>query len=262
MSSIVRERFARWVARDVSARPLERFRIAFGLVWFAYDACDLAFSGTAWCASWILTALDGAPLGLQLTQVALLACQLLLITGRRVPLAAFACCGLRLFEYFVFFRVNDFLYYAVVAVWLGFAQPFGEASRRRVPAWVLHGLLIQTGWIYLASAFLKLNPAFLSGEHFFVRYGYMTTALHWPYPAFVEPWLLSLPFDRALALLTVSSEALLGTLLIMRRGRLLACVLAICIHTFAAVGMNVFFFGASLIAQVCLLFPARRSEPD
>jgi hypothetical protein len=107
-----------------------------------------------------------------------------------------------------------------------------------------------------------LNPSFLSGEHFFVRHGYMITVLHWPYPKFVQPWLLSLRVDAALAILTVSGEALLGMLLIVRRGRSVACALALAIHGFAALGMNVFFFGASLIAQVWLLFPVRRDAPE
>jgi hypothetical protein len=253
-----------WLRRDSDARALTRFRRVFAAIWLVYDACDLAFSGTATCASWLLTALNGAPLGLQLNQLGLIACQLCLIAGFRVSTLAFAACGLRLFEYWQYFRVNDFLYYAVTVAWLAFAEPVADPTGRlRVPAWVQRGLLVQTGWIYLASATLKLNPAFLSGEHFFVRHGYLSSIVHWPYPAFVEPWLLSLRVNASLAWLTVCSEAALGALLILRRGRFIALALALGIHGFAALGMNVFFFGASLLAQVTLLFPRSRADtPD
>jgi hypothetical protein len=258
MSSIALEpaRFSAWLQREVDARPLTLFRRVFAAIWLVYDACDLAFSGTALCASWLLTALNGAPLGLQLNQVALIACELCLVAGFRVSEMALAACALRMFEYWQYFRVNDFLYYAVTVAWLVFAVPVRDGQgRARMPAWVQRGLLVQTGWIYLASALLKLNPAFVSGEHFFVRHGYQLTVMHWPYPAWLEPWLLSLRVNAALAWLTVCSEATLGLLLMLRRGRYLALGLAIGIHGFAAIDMNVFFFGASLLAQVALLFP-------
>jgi hypothetical protein len=263
MSSIALEPagWSAWLRRDSDALALTRFRRVFASIWLVYDACDLALNGTATCASWLLTALNGAPLGLQCNQLALIACQLCLIAGFRVSTLAFLACGLRLFEYWQFFRVNDFLYYAVTVAWLGFAEPVVDRDGRlRVPAWVQRGLLVQTGWIYLASSLLKLNPAFLSGEHFFVRHAYLSTVLHWPYPAFLRPWLLSLRMNAALAWLTVCSEAALGTLLVLRRGRFVALALALGIHGFAAIGMNVFFFGASLLAQVALLFPSARDD--
>jgi hypothetical protein len=258
MSSIVLEpaRFSAWLQREVDARPLELFRRVFAAIWLVYDACDLALNGTALCASWLLTALNGAPLGLQLNQVALIVCQLGLIVGWRVSELALAACALRMFEWWQYFRVNDFLYYAVTAAWLVFAVPVRDhEGRARMPAWVQRGLLVQTGWIYLASALLKLNPAFVSGEHFFVRHGYQLTVMQWPYPALLKPWLLSLRVNAGLAWLTVCSEATLGLLLVLRRGRYVALALAIGVHGFAALDMNVFFFGASLLAQVALLFP-------
>jgi hypothetical protein len=266
MSSIVRDAWSawtRWLERDVDARPLDNFRRAFASIWLLYDGLDLALSGTSLCAHWPSTLVEGAPLGLQLIQVGLLLCQSALFAGRWIPAMAVGACGLRLLEQFRYFGLNDFLYYSVTVAWLAFASPHSArddaSDRRYVPAWVRDGLLIQTGWIYLASALLKLNPAFISGEHFWVRHAYQATVLHWPYPGFLRAWLLSLPVNAALAWLTVTSEATLGALLWLRRGRGLALGLALGIHLFAALAVNVFFFGASLLAQVWLLFPRERA---
>jgi hypothetical protein len=258
-----------WLDREVGAAPLVAFRRSFAVIWLVYDGFDLLLSGTSLCAWWAPTTIAGAPLGLQLLQTALIVGEFLLWTGRRASLVALALCGLRLIEQFVYFGLNDFLYYIVTAAWLAFAAPTAtptdssehtSSKRQSVPAWVRDGLLIQTGWIYLASATLKLNPAFLSGDHFWVRHAYMIHVLHWPYPAFLHDWLLSSPVNAVLAGLTVVSEALLGTLLCLRRGRPLALALALGIHGFAAIAMNVFFFGASLIAQVWCLFPRERAK--
>ena len=170
---------------------------------------------------------------------------------------------LRTIEAFGFFRLNDFLYYIVTAALLVFARPTPvEGGPARAPAWVRDALCAQAGWIYVATAVLKMNPAFLSGGHFLVRHGYLSEILHWPYPALLRPWLLSLPFNAALARLTVASELTLRVLLLSRRGRRLAIFLALGIHGFAALAVNVFFFGASMLAQVWLLFPTGEADPS
>jgi hypothetical protein len=265
MPSIVRDAWSAWSAwleRDVDARPLDSFRRAFAGIWLLYDGFDLALSGTSLCAHWPSTVIEGAPLGLQLIQLGLVLSQSALFAGRWIPAVAVAACALRLLEQFLYFGLNDFLYYSVTVAWLAFAAPHAgrddEKHRRCVPAWVRDGLLIQTGWIYLASALLKMNPAFISCEHFWVRHAYQATVLHWPYPGFLRVWLSSLRVNAALAWVTVISEAALGALLWLRRGRPLALALALGIHLFAALAVNVFFFGASLLAQVWLLFPRDR----
>jgi hypothetical protein len=261
MRSIVPEVVSAWLAREVDARPLDAFRRAFVAVWIAYDSFDLLLSGTALCAWWGTTTVQGAPLGLQLLQVGLIVCQCVLWMGRYPTVMAVAACCFRLTEQFVYFGLNDFLYYVVTVAWLAVAAGFTTTNPqgRVVPAWLRDGLVVQTGWIYFASALMKMNPVFLSGDHFWVRHAYQTMVVHWPYPQFMRPWLLSLPVNAALARLTVAAEALLGVLLCLRRGRPLALALSLGIHVFAAIAMNVFFFGASLIAQVWLLFP--RNEP-
>jgi hypothetical protein len=263
MRSTVRDAWSAWGAwlqREIDAGPLLGFRRAFCAVWLTYDVFDLSLSGTSLCAYWASTTVEGAPHGLQLMQLGLIVCELFLFSGRWIPLMALTACALRTAEQSAYFVLNDFLYYCVTVAWLAFASPrlssqAGVGQRWVVPAWLRDGLLIQTGWIYLASATLKLNPAFISGEHFWVRHAYQLLVAHWPYPSFLRPWLLSMPVNAGLAWLTVFSEAALGVLLWLRRGRPLALALALGIHVFAALAMNVFFFGASLIAQVYWLFP-------
>jgi hypothetical protein len=261
MRSIVPEFVSTWLAREIDAAPLDAFRRAFALVWIAYDSFDLWLSGTAVCAWWATTTVQGAPLGLQLLQVGLIVCQCVLWMGRYTAVMAAAACCLRVTEQLVYFGLNDFLYYIVTAAWLAVAAGFTtrSAQGRVVPAWLRDGMVVQAGWIYFASALMKMNPVFLSGDHFWVRHAYQTMVVHWPYPEFMRPWLLSLPVNAGLARLTVAAEASLGVLLCLRRGRPLALALALGIHVFAAIAMNVFFFGASLIAQVWLLFP--REQP-
>ena len=275
MFSTVRDAWSAWLQREIDAAPLIGFRRAFAAVWLVYDVFDLSLSGTSLCAYWPSTMIEGAPLGLRIMQLGLIGCELSLLVGRWVPIAALASCGLRAAEQWQYFVLNDFLYYCVTAAWLVFSAPrvslhdsADEAARARVeprvPGWLQDGLSLQTGWIYLASATLKLNPAFISGEHFWVRHAYQLQVAHWPYPVFLRPWLLSLPVNAGLAWLTVLSEASLGALLWLRRGRPIALALALGIHVFAALAMNVFFFGASLIAQVWWLFPRAkaRSSPS
>ena len=263
--------FASKLQRDVSARPVVTFRRVFAAVWLVYDVCDLWLSGTALCAWWATTTLQGAPQGLQLLQLGLIGTQLLWLRGRFVIPAGIAAIALRSAEQVMYFGLNDFLYYIITAAWLTFAAAYeftpsaatqvaDGGQSPRLPEWLHDGLVIQTGFIYVASAVMKMNPAFLSGEHFWVRHAYMATVLNWPYPAFLEGWLLSPRIDQALAWLTVGSEAALGVLLCLRRARPLALVLAFGIHVFAALAVNVIFFGASLLAQVWLLFPPRRAS--
>ncbi len=262
MASTARERFTAWIARDEPAACLSRFRCAFALIWLCYDLCDLLWSGTAFCADWLGTLQHGAPHGLVALQLGLVACELGLLLGRAIVPCALGAVSLRAVEAFGYFGLNDFFYFVATCSYLVFCAPEPAAEpggAPRVPAWVRAALVFQTGWIYVATATLKLNPAFLSGGHFLVRHAYLAQA-HWPYPSALLPLLRSLPFNRALSWLAVGGEMTLGLLLLLRRGRPLAIALALGIHGFAALAVNVWFFGASMIAQVVLLFP-QRAQP-
>jgi uncharacterized membrane protein YphA (DoxX/SURF4 family) len=256
MLSTAREALRAWVARDEPALRLSRFRQAFALIWLSYDVLDLSFSGTAFCADWLGALTLGPPRGLMVVQAGLAACELALLLGFAIPLAALGAVALRAYQAFTYFQLNDFFYYTVIATFLVFSAPEGErGAPARVPSWVRETLVWQTGWIYVATALLKMNPAFLSGGHFLVRHGYLVQA-GWPYPAFLRPWLESLAVNQALSVLTVLAELGLGLLLLLGRGRRLAIALVLGIHVFAALAVNVWFFGASMIAQVVLLFPS------
>lgn len=256
MYSSALDRLRSWLGRDEPAESLSRFRRAFALIWLAYDALDLLWSGTAFCANWLDALAHGPPRGLVACQVGLVVSEIALSCGFAIPLAALAATVLRSVEAFEYFGLNDFFYYLVTASYLVFSAPQGQRPAQRVPAWVREALVFQTGSIYVATAVMKMNPAFLSGGHFLVRHGYLLQA-HWPFPAFLRPALESLAVNRALSYMTVGSELLLGVLLLLRRGRPLAIALVLSIHVFAALFVNVWFFGASMIAQVMLLFPRR-----
>jgi hypothetical protein len=258
MSSTVHERLTGWLGRSEPAQDLARFRRAFAAIWLAYDALDLFWSGTAFCANWLGALVNGPQTGMVVCQVGLVLAQLALLCDFAIPLAAIAAVALRSYEAFEYFGLNDFFYYLVTSSYLIFSAPEGERDAQRVPAWVRDALVFQTGWIYVATAVMKMNPAFLSGGHFLVRHEYMLLS-HWPFPGFLRPALESLAVNRALSYLTVGGELALGLLLIARRGRPLALVLVLGIHVFAALFVNVWFFSASMIAQVGLLFPRRAS---
>ena len=155
------------------------------------------------------------------------------------------CCAA--FELTVF-PFNDFYYYIVVCLLL--AIPGN-------PRWRHDVLLLQTAWIYAATALLKVNADWLSGGHLFVRAGYLWNAGGWPHIGAFRACSESLACTAVLARGAVAGELLLAALLFARRGRPLAIALAVGIHLFAALMLNVWFFGASMVAQVALLFPTR-----
>src|SRR5262245_47433257 len=104
MHSIVL-RASAWAQREVDAAPVTAFRRWFALIWLVYDVLDLALSGTALCAWWASTTIAGAPAGLQLLQLGLIACEFLLWRGRWVSLMALAMCALRLVEQLNYFAL-------------------------------------------------------------------------------------------------------------------------------------------------------------
>jgi len=258
MRSTVAERFSRWVAAETSPRAIARFRIAFAAIWLVYDAIDLFTGATAhqldpvdpFPAAWALR-------GLQLVLV-FGECALLL--GVRPRTAALVCAGARAVVAWRFFPLNDFLYFSVTALLLalarsGGAMALGARAEERVPRWPRDLLVLQAAWIYFASGLLKLNPVWLSGGHLFVRLQYLGAARNWPYPHLFGRCAASLACESVLAWCGAGAEVLLAVLLAAGVRRRFVVPLAIGIHGFAAAALNVFFFGASMVAQVALLAP-------
>lgn len=247
--------FATWVAAREPAAPLQAFRVAFAAIWLTYDLCDLLLAGTARCRNWGAFVL-GVPHGLQALQLGLIACELLLLRNLRAREALVLACALRLAEAQLFLHANDFWYFTVVAAIL--AQAPWEAMGRgaAAPTWVRSLVLMETGFIYLATAVLKLGPSWLSGAELHARMGLLVER-GWPFPAPVRACALQLSCDAALAWIGLGGEFVLAGLLLSRRGRPLALLAALGVHGMGALATNVWFFGASMLATTYLLMPGR-----
>jgi hypothetical protein len=210
-------------------------------VWITYDLCDVISHGTGdilWTT--------GAPGGpLRTLQVALIVGQLCILLGIASPLACVVCFFLRLAEAQFFFGLNDYYYYCVMILPLAFA---GEKR-----AWTRKFLLVQIAWIYFATATLKLNHEWLSGGHLYVRQNYLAAIQGWPYPAWYRTLFLSLRGCSWLAIFGVGAEFLLAALVLSRRFPRASKALALGVHLFAALALNVWFFGASMALGVILL---------
>lgn len=258
MPSTVLDRTRRWFDHEIDAPGLLWFRSVFGLVWLTYDLCDLLCAGTAICSYWP-SSVFGAPYSLQLLQLGLIACEVAMIRGSYAVGAPLLAAALRAVEAYWFLWLNDFYYFIVVALLLSQVPPGAAWKKRpaaaRLPGWVRDALRWQTAWIYLATGTLKLNTAWLSGGHLQVRQAYLAEVVGWPYPRALVPWLTHLPVNAGLAWAAAVSELTLGVLVAMGRPAPVILALAAGIHAYGALGTNVWFFGASMVAQVALLLP-------
>jgi hypothetical protein len=262
-ASTVPERFATWLeAEDDGALVL--FRRVFAGLWLAYDAIDIVWGMTERSRMWFPHPRSPDLLALQ---AVLVASGAMLALGRRVWVFGMIAAAARVAEAFAFFPLNDFFFVSVVYLLLAHSEggpfarrdagdPGGAGSRTDVArAWPRDVLIIQLGWIYLATGLLKLNPDWLDGGHIFVRTQYLWTSHGWPYPAPMEKALSSLAVDAWLAKLGASFELGLGVVLMVRRPYWLAAGLVIGIHAVGALLTNVWFFSASMIAGVLILLP-------
>jgi hypothetical protein len=263
MSRAATERLRAWVARETAGWNLRAFRIAFAAIWLLYDSLDLAGSSTARLVDW--SAIK-APARLASTQAGLIVCELcLVLVGGRWVLPVGACAVILRAVELSHYHLNDFAYYIVTMAvlahtrgpgLLAWRDRAGEAGEERAARWPRDVLVWQVGWMYLATGLLKLNPSWLSGGHLLVRFRYLA-ALDWPYPTFIRHCTDSLGCDHALAIAGATAELGLGVLLLLRPERRIVLPLAIAIHGFGALMTNVWFFGASLVAQVGLLAESR-----
>ena len=242
-----------WARVQAADAGVLRFRRAFALVWLTYDLCDLAMGGTASYFGWLG---GGGPMLLTVVQVSLIMAQAGMALGRpAAPVFALMAALLRGLQLTVY-PINDYFYYVVVCVLLAFPGN---------PRWRRDLLLAQTAWIYLATAVLKLNQEWLSGGHLFVRINYLWDAHGWPHLRALTACTDSMACLRVVAMGAIGAELALAALLILpwrsRYRRPLAIALAVGIHLFAALTVNVWFFGASMIAQVVFLVPGFAPGP-
>jgi len=245
--SSVAETYRRWCCQTEAGLALFQFRFAFAAIWLCYDLADLVFRGTA-SILWVFPAKAWPLAGLQLL---LIATQSLVLIGVKPRLACLLCFVLRLTEAEFFYSLNDFYYYAIVMLILSQVSIAGPNSPTR--SWPRHILIAQLAWIYFATALLKLNPEWLSGGHLFVRQSYLDFVQHWPYPALYRTCCINLRAGALLARAGVTGELLMVFLLATRRWPRCTILLAISLHLFAALALNVWFFGASMVAQVAFL---------
>lgn len=256
MSSAVLNGFHEWIRARTARRPLVLFRIIFAAVWLTYDLIDVSM-GETFKQIWFLRA-PVEPRWIIDAQVVLIVCEVGLLLGWRARWFAFAAFLARSVESW-FYPLNDFLYYSVTALILSLCDC--EKAPLNAPealAWPRDLLVLQTAWIYSASAIFKLNPDFLSGGDLFVRQNYTASILPIPYPGWYLELISHLEVSRALAWLGVGGELMLGVLLFLwwwwperrRFSRVPVWVLAASIHGCALFTLNVFFFSVSMLAQV------------
>jgi hypothetical protein len=244
-----------YLARQDEDGAVRRARRYFAGVWLVYDVIDTVAGGVEHARDWMP---HPANLGLLATHAVLVVCGIQLVRDRRPFAFALMAVGARLVETH-FYGLNDFFYYAILMLLMAHGEG-GPFERGKKPLWVRHALLLQLGWMYFATASLKLSSDWLSGGQLFARTGYLVRGFDWPYPARLYQAFQSMHFCAILACVGVGSEFLLAFVLLARRPYWLGVVLVVGIHTFAMVVTNVWFFSVSNIGIVALLLP-RRSRP-
>ena len=159
-------------------------------------------------------------LGLLAVQIVLVLSGVSLALGRQVWASGMIAAVARAVEAFVFFSLNDFFFVSVVYLLLAHSDggPFARGAARggRHPRWVRDALILQLGWIYVATGVLKLNPDWLDGGQIFVRTQYLATSHGWPYPEALSRAFSSLAFDAKLSMVGAASEIALGGLMFAR----------------------------------------------
>ncbi len=248
--------FKRWSIKTTSNKSLIYFRIVFASIWLIYDLIDVSTSETL-KISWFyhLPVPANFTIGLQIFLITL---EIGLLLGWYPRTLAFGVFLARA-SFAYFFTLNDFFYFSAAALLLSVSDSGGLPKKtKQVLAWPRDLFILQTGWIYFASSLLKLNPAFLSGSDLFVRHNYEISVLPIYYPEFYRSFVSTLWGNSILSGFAVVMEMSLALTLFSwflfptQRKKLhcLALILVIGIHGYAAYAFNVFFFGASMIAQV------------
>jgi Vitamin K-dependent gamma-carboxylase len=264
------ERFERWLDAQDDGHAVATFRRVFAAIWGVYDVIDLAWGMTERARVWFP---HDRSMGLVALQVVLVASGATLALGRYVWASGMVAAAARGAEAFVFFPLNDFFFASVMCLLLAHSDggPFAHdaphprgmpRSGRLRPRWVRDALIVQLGWIYVATGVLKLNPDWLDGGQIFVRTQYLATSHGWPYPGALSEAFRSLAFDATLSKVGAASEIALGVMMFARGPYRVAVALAVAIHVFGAVVTNVWFFPASMVAGVVLLLPRRPPAPE
>lgn len=239
-----------YLARQDEDGAVRKTRRSFAGVWLIYDVVDTLAGGIEHARDWMP---HSASVTLVATHLVLIACGIQLVRDRQPFVWGLIAVGARFVETYEY-GLNDFYYYVLMMLLLahGDGGPFEKGKK---PLWVRHALLAQLGWVYFATAVLKLNADWLSGGQLFARTEYLVRGFDWPYPSFVRHAFQSAHFCAILAYVAVIGELLLAFVLLARRPYWLGVVLVAGIHGFAMVVTNVWFFSVSNIVAVTLLLP-------
>jgi hypothetical protein len=254
-ASIALDRFQRWIDAQDTGASLATYRRVFATIWLVYDLIDLALGMTERSRIWFPHPRDPHLFELQ---AVLVGSGAMLVLGKGVWAFGVLAAAARTTEALRFFALNDFFFGSVVYLLLAHSDggPFAKGLR---PKWVRDALLLELGYVYLATGVLKLNPDWLSGGHLFVRTQYLAYGQAWPYPHAIEHLLSLRAVDAWLAALGAALELTLGAVIFARRPYWLAAALVVGIHAFGALITNVWFFSASMATGVLILFPRRSS---
>lgn len=253
MGTRVRLGFAaldRYLARQDEDGAVRSARRCFAGVWLIYDVVDTLAGGVEHARNWMPHPTSAT---LFATHAVLVLCGIQLVRDRLPFALGLTAAAARLVETSQY-GLNDFYYYGLMMLLMahGDGGPWEKGKR---PLWVRHALLAQLGWMYLATAVLKLNVDWLGGGQLFVRTEYLVRAFDWPYPRFAHDAFQSMRVCSILAYLAVIGELLLAVVLLARGPYWLGVVLVATIHLFAIVVTNVWFFSVSNIVVVALLLP-------
>lgn len=244
------------IAKEESERRFYRFITIFVGIWTCYDVLDIFWGGTA--SIYWLEAAESAILSRLLhVQYALVLTQSLIIgvvvgPARRshffLRCLLILAAGLRGYEVLEFCNLNDFYFYILMLLMLAQFRP--SRSVGRLALWPRVFLRYQVAWIYFATALLKCNPHWLSGDHLWIRQNYQFEVLKWPYPSIVGAFMTKQTTNQVLAWAGIFGEFTLSTLLATAMRRKYILVLASLLHGFAALALNVWFFSLSMVALV------------
>src|SRR5580698_10144317 len=146
-ASPVLERVARWFEAEDTGQALPTFRRVFASIWVTYDVVDLVWGMTERSRIWFPHERDG---GLVTLQVILVISGVLLALGRSIWIFGVVAATARTLEAFWYFPLNDFFFASIVTLILAHSNGGPFQSGRR-PRWVRDVLLVQFGWIYLAT---------------------------------------------------------------------------------------------------------------
>lgn len=255
------ERFRSWTTSTIDASRFLLLRKIFTAIWILYDVSDLLLHG-ATTVGWRL---HGSPLIQYYTilQIVLVIFETAIFFSFHPRLFAFACllCRGCIASYW---PLNDFLFYCIIMLIFSLCK----TEHQRVSKWPIDVLNAQIAWVYFSTAVLKINPAWMTGGGLYVRIQEAKMFLGRAYPQFIESIFSDLTYLSILARIAIIGELAVSLLLLYclttpnanRYARYLLCFLVCCIHIFAAITVNVLFFGAVMISMVVILnFPEKAS---